>query len=642
MMARVLQVSLVAWIWVPALSLMALCPSGEVAHVINDRGATVCIDSNSDVLGPLPQAMQEACRSNWENFCFSERWPLEKVKQYWGRERCPLGTQLGSDGLCLETLPLGFVYVYGAFKASFYQSCRKNSQAAVECRSFRFYLSNFQFYQQNMQEESPLQVVLRDIQGQAFYRQPTWQDQAGRGIYPTRDGDFRSETVYPPFVLGPRRQVDGKVRQLYQLLPAAIQNELAFAVPNRLVQNPEAYLPYLQSRQGLVLIHSFRGIGQADSEQHPKYPRAARRHQQELINLRLSIQLAQALQLPIRQIFLGMGDSNTGFGLSIRARLQRQVNQLLRDLNLDLNAPIGWGADELVAVAFAAMLPPLSVHIEMANPQARHHYDGLLTTAEIVNEKIARLGLQRQGTDDAADIQVIIWGRRPGGRGDDWQANDQTQKQFDRNWQERIATMPPRQRQRTAIVDARIFNGTWDLNSISRQHCDYLAFGAWGTFGNKLGDTLATAKILHHSQNARARQQLYLEAIANDGFVNDYESVQRGGFRDRLEATRGIAFRHYEGYQSAAQTAQVFDFLQDEVNRRMRQHFANSSCFSGETRMRIVPQLWRTFEVQSHLLPVLEPRIGLTGVFRQASSYPEIFDPTPVVTERLQLSDLIP
>lgn len=42
--------------------------------------------------------------------------------------------------------------------------------------------------------------------------------------------DLRSETLYPPFVLSPRRQTDGMVRQLYSLLPKSLTDTTAWHI----------------------------------------------------------------------------------------------------------------------------------------------------------------------------------------------------------------------------------------------------------------------------------------------------------------------------------------------------------------------------------------------------------------------------
>ncbi len=42
----------------------------------------------------------------------------------------------------------------------------------------------------------------------------------------------------------------------------------AFAVADRFSQNPEAYLPYLKSRQKFVIAGSFMGIGSTATRMH--------------------------------------------------------------------------------------------------------------------------------------------------------------------------------------------------------------------------------------------------------------------------------------------------------------------------------------------------------------------------------------
>jgi hypothetical protein len=102
------------------------------------------------------------------------------------------------------------------------------------------------------------------------YHRPNDQDRksagSGMGIYPCNgttscvEEDQRSELIYPPFVMATRRQTDGVARQAYLLLPTEIRQTTAFVIVDRLVQSPEAYLPYLQGKSQVVLIGSFFGI----------------------------------------------------------------------------------------------------------------------------------------------------------------------------------------------------------------------------------------------------------------------------------------------------------------------------------------------------------------------------------------------
>jgi hypothetical protein len=134
--------------------------------------------------------------------------------------------------------------------------------------------------------------VIKKIQNICFrslgktYKRPNDQDMEGVGIFPCKEEelekvgiipdcqgeplddkaclkeDNRSEKIYLPFVMAPRRQTDSMIRQAYFLLPKNIRKETAFLIADRFMQEPEAYIPYLQSRKNVVLIGSFQGLDQ--------------------------------------------------------------------------------------------------------------------------------------------------------------------------------------------------------------------------------------------------------------------------------------------------------------------------------------------------------------------------------------------
>ena len=465
--------------------------------------------------------------------------------------------------------------------------------------------------------------VLKTIKNRTdIYHQPTPQDLEGRGIWSTDQPDRRSERIYPAFILGPRRQVDSLVRQLHRLLPT---QDKAFIITDRLVQNPEEYLPYISGAKSVVLIGSFVGIGRGT-----EYPDFAReRHKRELWQLEQSIRLAQAMNRTITSIVFAMGDSPNSAAASVRTQLQGKLDDLLDRYSLShLKNPITWGADEAVLMAFAQTLPDTKVLIRISNPDCKHHFDGLQESKEIVGKKLATVGLTKVNADwdyDSTfaatntdwDFEVAILTRRPGGSINDFQENDGVQSKFDDSFLKRYQDYSAQQRSKLAIIDGRLFNGAWDARSVL-PHCDLLAFGSWGTMGNATGATLAIAKILFHAQNPIAQQQLYLEAVAHDVFANGYKEAQRSGWRnivkDRLDFDP-LPF-HHKGYTEQATVEAVFELLNQHVNKRMQQHFAGTTCLEGG-KFRFIPQLWRTFESEVHLVPPLLGDIALAGVFRK-------------------------
>lgn len=468
-------------------------------------------------------------------------------------------------------------------------------------------------------------AVLKAIKSDKnIYHKPTFQDAEGIGIWPKNQPDGRSERVYPAFILGPRRQVDSLVRQLYSLLP---DKDTAFIITDRLVQNPEEYLPYISGAKSVVLTGSFVGIGEEpEDKKKPKYPDwAMDRHKRELWQLEQSIKLAQAMNRPITSIVFAMGDSPNSEAPKVRSELQDKLDTLLDNYNLShLKTPITWGADETVLMAFAQTLPKTKVLIRISNPDCQHHYDGMQKSKEVVENKLAAIGLTKVNSDwdfDSSftttntdwDFEVAILTRRPGGSIDDFQSNDTEQAKFDDTFLKRYQDYSTGQRSKLAIIDGRLFNGAWDSRSVL-PHCDLLAFGSWGTMGNVTGATLAISKILFHAKNPVAQQQLYLEAVAHDVFANGFTEAQRGALKAKVEAAH-IEFKH-GGYYNLTGVTKVFKILNDLVNTRMKEHFASTTCIGGGD-FRFIPQLWRTFESEVHLVPPLLGDIAQAGVFRQ-------------------------
>jgi hypothetical protein len=389
--------------------------------------------------------------------------------------------------------------------------------------------------------EKTIEVLKTIKNGTDIYHQPTFQDKAGRGIWPQGQTDGRSERIYPAFVLGPRRQVDSLVRQLYSLLPDQ-EKEAAFIITDRLVQFPEEYLPYISGAKSVVLIGSFVGIG--NGSEYPDW--AIARHKRELWQLEQSIRLVQAMNQTITSIVFAMGDSPNKEADKVRTELEEKLHKLLNEYSLShLEKPITWGADETVLMAFAQTLPNTKVLIRISNPDCKHHFDGLRPSKEIVEQKLAAIGLTKVNpdwdfdpnfaeTNTGWDFEVAIFTRRPEGSINEFKENDTQQANFDDAFLKPYQDYSDQRRSKLAVIDGRLFNGSWDARSVL-PHCDLLAFGSWGTMGNATGATLAIAKILFHAQNPIAQKQLYLEAVAHDVFANSYAEAQRGKLRKRVE-----------------------------------------------------------------------------------------------------------
>lgn len=474
-------------------------------------------------------------------------------------------------------------------------------------------------------------AVLAELQAGARYGEPTPQDAEGQGIWP-EDGqtDHRSETAYPPFVLGPRRQTDSLVRQLYGLLPETVRTSTAFVIADRIAQQPEAYLAYLRSRAAVVIVGNFVGIGSATTDQQWFLDR----HALELDLADLTVALAHALGLEVIGVHYTMGDSISTYAPTVKARLEAELAARLSTRGLNwLITGISWGADEAVPMAFAARLPVTPIRVRYATPDCAHHYDGGKTSAEVLEAKLPELGLVIDEAAWAFEVLVLTNVEGEDGIFPDAAA----QATLDSATLAPYLAYTPAQRARLVIVDGRMFNGAWNADG-APAHCDLLAYGSWGTFANKVGATLATAKLVHLAQSPDAARQLYLEAVAHDVYANGYQDG-RTAFTPALAAA-GITFSHFAGYDTVEDVTTVFGVVNDHVSASMEDHFAATTCLDVAT-LRLTPQLWRTFESEVHLLPGLDGRLGRAGIHR-TDLEAAVFDPTFTGdVERFDLQDLV-
>jgi hypothetical protein len=485
-----------------------------------------------------------------------------------------------------------------------------------------------------------------------IYHRPNDQDRrsagSGMGLYPCHgqaicaEVDHRSERVYPPFVMATRRQTDGLVRQTYLLLPTEIRQTTAFVIVDRLLQFPEAYLPYLSQKSQVVLIGSFFGIGSVQNDrdywQTDNGTGTRSFHRLQLRQLEYAIAFMQSLNKPIVDIVYGMGDSTTAYAVNVRQLLTEKCQAIVQRAGL---APqlfsLDWGADELVFKAFARRLPPLSVKVVMANANAKHYYDANRTTAEIVYRTLAAQKLSVV-TGDRFDMQVFVFDRHPSARFDFNQyfsPDNVQQADFDRRFRQQILAMPAEQKAKTVIIDGRNPNGA--LNSASLPNSDqYLGFGSWGTFANTCGQTLAMAKLLVYAQNPAAQRQLLLEAIAHDGFCIGYAAAQdkNSPLRQRLRQ-RGLSYIHKDPPEYRLdEIVQVFSIINSYVNQEMQQLMAGTRGLE----FAVIPQLWRTFESQVLLK---QGTLSVAGVYRKDLPS-QTFNPLTILAnaKTLTLEDL--
>ncbi|UJB67837.1 hypothetical protein HRE53_14340 [Acaryochloris sp. 'Moss Beach'] len=477
------------------------------------------------------------------------------------------------------------------------------------------------------------QTVISRIQNIRFstlgkiYHAANDQDRTGMGIWPCRtckgpikdcqEEDQRSEKIYLPFVMAPRRQTDMMVRQAYHLLPETIRRQTAFVLTDRLVQYPEDYLPYLQQKQQVVLVGSFVGIDNARSvAEFPQW--LIQLHHLELLQVEICIDLIHSLGKPIVDIVYALGDSPSEFAPTFRQQMEAKLHRILDSKELkQLQRPLAWGADEVMLKAFARRLPPLRLKAHIASPNARHHYDGQATTAAILQLAMTEVGLTAT-EDDSFDIQALIFGRHPQASAFAYQPNDEQQQALDQQFAQRLQNVPTDLYSKTLIIDARIPNGAWDTQCIPPS-ADFLAFGSWGTFTNSCAQTLAIAKLLHYAQRPTIQRQLLLEAIAHDVFTIGYAEARHHNspLRKQLQS---VGLRYDDTcYTTAIEVEQVFEVINTSVNKRI----VMVAPQLGPATFKVIPQLWRTFESQV----CLEGSEGaIAGVYRTDLN-PATFNP---------------
>jgi len=466
----------------------------------------------------------------------------------------------------------------------------------------------------------------------------------------------RSEDPMPPFVMSGRRQTDSLVRTLYLMLPSTVRTTYAFLHPDRVAQTPDAYLPYLQKKRKAYVVGSFMGLGGVSSATDPKYRAVVLRHERELFKLRTTLALLNSMGIQVEGVLYSLGDTTDDNVLiqNTKAELQQRFDRILTAAGLStLVAPISFGGDELMPVAFARALGvSYPVFVRISNPDMKHRYDGLRTTRTLVNQKLPEVGLTEVTTRGTASFEVHILTREPqigtkistaaarcdgGTYGiDDWlyvgesttggfrcTVDRTNQTNHDASFMSTLNGYSATDRQRSFIIDARAHNGSWNNTSAPTQ-CDYLGYSGWGTGANNIGASLAIAKILHHSNNrggSPVARRLFLEAVAHDVYANGYQDAQRGQFKTDIKALYGITFNHHPGYSNPNDVYNVFNYLTEYASNRMKAHYTGTTCIpTAYTHpFKFTAQFWRTFESEVHLWPVGTGELFTPGLYRKGT-----------------------
>jgi hypothetical protein len=588
-----------------------------------------------------------------------------------------------SARFCADPITQSVRNVYGNFPANYRSRAQALGMSSTQAASNTWPMANFLAVADSVGLTGrTTSDVVAEMEGnlEIFGLPFDNHDISTPGMFSVTGGNWnsfvRSEAILPPFVMSGRRQTDQMVRNLYAMLPDSVRSTTAFLMPDRVAQNPAAYLDYIRSKQNVVLIGSFKGARTITdiTSTNPaptatmlrQYQAMQTRQHRELFKLRTTLALVNSLNKPVVDMFYAMGDSKTSFALSVRANLQTRLNQMMTaagygNLVTNNSSKLTWGADELGAVAFAKMLPARKVYIEASNASAVHIWDALFSTDQIINEKLPTLNLQRVATPAEADFEIHILNREPGifakinagqaspaGRAystDDlnyiadrsaWTVDINAQAAHDDAFVAKLAGFSATRRARSIIIDGRVPNGAWDKKSAPAS-TDWLIFSAWGTFANNFALAAAQGKVVYHARVAGApagvnvtanARRMYLEAVAHDVYANGYYEGQRNSlstthasFREKLELPvssggAGITFVHQQGY-SAENTYGVFKLLNTHVNAGMKAHFPS---LPTNTSFQVNAQFWRTFETEVHMYPVGAGEILTPGLYRVATA----------------------
>jgi hypothetical protein len=400
-------------------------------------------------------------------------------------------------------------------------------------------------------QSKPVANVVQRAREAGLYRQPIPNNQDGqKNVQPGLGGKFRD--AMQPYVFSPRRQTDQMVRQAYQLLPESLTRNVAFVHAQRVAQDPEAAARFMHGKSEVVIVGSFKGINKATADD----PEVSAIHESEMRALDITLRLARAMNLRVRDVEYGMGDSSpieqnhrfvaNAFATDKKAQLEARMQALLGEHGYRAPEHLSWGADELMLTAFAAQLSRQTVSLNLQSPNSRFFYDGHATTSQIVAQAAQKAGLDVAPRGAPADIYLHAFSLLPeANRAGDQSYPDRQefalQHRADQAFARRIQALDRATLARSVIVDARLNNGAMDTTSLPPT-TDVLGYSAWGSGGNNFGQALAMAKIVAaaqsradasgHQQQIRhvnaARRQLVVESIAHDAFFIGYASGASG------------------------------------------------------------------------------------------------------------------
>jgi hypothetical protein len=428
------------------------------------------------------------------------------------------------------------------------------------------------------------------------------------------------------------------VRQAFQLLPDNIKNDIAFIHAQRVAQDPEAAMKYMQGKKHVVIVGSFKGVNSSVNAD----PIVDKIHSQEIKALELTVKLSNAIGINIKDVIYGMGDSSpqktpkgfvqNPFGEQKKALMERQLNSILHQNGVKLSKKLSWGADELMLVAFAKQLPDQTISLNIQNPKAKNFYDGNSSTYNLALQAADKAGLRivpQSKSNIEADIYSLVDGtNNSGAQTFPIKEKFVLQHSSDIKFARDIQLKSAERTRKTVIIDARLNNGAMDRTSLPST-TNVLGYSAWGTGGNNLGQAFAMAKIVDYAQKQAlntskadvinaARRQLVIESIAHDGlFLEQRTDSVLKQFQSQAHIPRAPGALLTEG-----QLTSYYRFSSEQVTKELTRRYPGLNA-----RIQFAPQPYnRRFEAATMVSNGVLTQAGSFSSEFVTNKYPE-FDP---------------
>jgi hypothetical protein len=481
--------------------------------------------------------------------------------------------------------------------------------------------------------------VVQIARDAGLYRQPIpnkqdAQDNAQAGV----GGKYLD--AMPPYVFSPRRQTDQMVRQAFELLPPELKRDVAFVHAQRVAQDPQGAVRQMFGKKEVVIVGSFKGVNKAASEGDKEAKAAAAVHPQEMKALEISLKLAKAMGVKVRDVQYGMGDSSprreadrfvpNEFASAKKNELESRMRTVLRDSGYQREERLTWGADELMMTAFAAQLPNRTVAVNLQSRGSRFFFDGGATADQLARAAADKAGLKIVAPGVRADINLFAFTLLPGAN----TSGDQTfpdrqefaiQHPSERKFARTIGQLDKATLSRSVIVDARLNNGAMDGMSLPPT-TEVLGYSAWGTGGNNFGQSLAMAKIVADAQDRAgrsgdskqvqyvnaARRQFVVEAIAHDAYFIGYGTGASGATTSSASnpLSRWLVNSGLPASAGDTLTPSQLKDLYTEASRYATQQISRK--YAGlDGRIEFVPQPFnRRFEASTLFSNAVVPQAG--------------------------------